>query len=214
MWRSKLKILAIGAHADDVEIGCGGMLLKHVAMGDEVCILTITDSEYKVPNNGHSRSAEIAKKEANKAAALIGAKLICLDKPSLNLLHNEQFSYEFDTIINEVKPDIVLTHWGSDFHSDHAAVSMSSLRAARHVNEILLYRSNWYSTESEFNGNYYVNISEYVEKKIEVIGCYKSVLEPVDYSWLDFIRIQNEYEGLKIGAKAAECFSCIKTIKW
>lgn len=209
-----MRILAIGAHSDDVEIGCGGTLLKRVSQGDDVFILTITDSEYTQPNRGFVRSANIAKKEAKKAAEMIGAELILMNKTSNQLLHNEEFCYELDRIIQNVKPDIVLTHWGGDFHSDHIAVSLSSLRAARRVGTILLYRSNWYATESVFTGNYYVNITSYLENKLQVVREYKSVLEPANYSWIDFIKKQNEYEGSKINVAAAECFSCIKCVEW
>ncbi len=209
-----MDILAIGAHFDDVEIGCGGFLLKHAAKGNRITILTVTDSGYTHPNNNYSRSAETAKEEAVKAAKMMDAKLICLDKSSLNLLHNETFSYEFDKIIQKMNPDIVITHWGGDIHSDHAAVSFSSVRAAKRVGTILLYRSNWYTTTSAFNENYFVDISSYLEKKLEIIKIYKSVLEPVQYSWIDFIRKQNQYEGIKIGVEAAECFSCIKHVEW
>jgi LmbE family N-acetylglucosaminyl deacetylase len=208
-----MNILAIGAHFDDVEIGCGGTLLKWAERGDKVTILTITNSEYTLPSNNFTRKSHIAKSEAEEAAKLIGAELICLDKEPLNLLHNEEFSYEFDSVIKKVKPDMVFTHWGGDFHSDHAAVSLSSIRAARHINSILLYRSNWYSTEADFRGNYYVDISGYMGKKMDLIRVYKSVLEPVNYSWIDFITKQNQYEGLRIGVNAAECFSCIKYVE-
>ncbi len=208
-----MKILAIGAHYDDVEIGCGGFLLKRVENGDEIIILTLTESGYTNANNDFTRQSVSARNEAEVAAKLIGAKLISLNKPTNQLTHNEAFSYEFDKIIEKHKPDIVLTHWGGDFHSDHAAVSLSSLRASRRINTILLYRSNWYLTEANFNGNYFVDISLYLEKKIEVIRTYKSVLEPINYSWIDFIKQQNLYEGSRIGVSAAECFHCIKTVE-
>jgi len=207
-----MKILAIGAHYDDVEIGCGGMLLKRADKGDEITILTITDSGYSVPNTNISRSSIVAKAEAQEAAGILGAKLICLDKPTLELTHNESFSYEFDAILTEIQPDIVLTHWGGDFHSDHAAVSVSSIRASRRVKKILLYRSNWYATETVFKENYFVDISTFLERKLELITVYKSVLEPINYSWLEFIRKENEFQGLKIGVAAAESFSCIKYV--
>ena len=209
-----MKVLAIGAHSDDVEIGCGGTLLKWANQGYKITILTITNSEYTSPNDGISRDAKAAKIEAEEAAKIIGAELICLDKPSLNLLHNEMFAYEFDKVIKHVEPDIILTHWGGDIHSDHAAVSLSSLRAARHIGTILMYRSNWYSSEEAFKGNYFVNISEYLERKLDVIKVYRSVLEPVNYSWIEFIKKQNQYEGMKIGVEAAEYFVCIKFVEW
>ncbi|MEE9604946.1 MAG: PIG-L deacetylase family protein [Candidatus Scalindua sp.] len=208
-----MNVLAIGAHFDDVELGCGGMILKRVAQGDKVSILTITNSKYEKPHNNHSRHAEIARAEAREAAKLIGAELICLDKEPLNLRHNEEFSYEFDKVIDRVEPDIILTHWGGDFHSDHAAVALSSIRAARHVGTVLQYRSNWYSTETVFKENYFVDISDYLEKKLEIIKIYKSVLELVNYSWIEFIKKQNECIGLRIGVQAAEGFSCMKIVE-
>ena len=59
-----MKILAIGAHFDDVEIGCGGTLLKWKDEGHDIVIMTITDSEYTLPSNGFSRTSQIAKTEA------------------------------------------------------------------------------------------------------------------------------------------------------
>jgi|TARA_B100001964_G_scaffold44939_1_gene50018 LmbE family N-acetylglucosaminyl deacetylase len=209
-----MKVLAIGAHFDDVEIGCGGMLLKRVAQGDKVSILTITNSKYEKPHNNDSRYAEIARAEAQEAAKLIGAELTCLDKEPLNLVHNEGFSYEFDKVINRVEPDIVLTHWSGDFHSDHAAVALSSVRAARRVGTILQYRSNWYSTEELFNENYFVDISDYLERKLEVIRVYKSVLALTEYSWIEFVEKQNQSIGLRLGVKAAEAFTCLKFTEW
>jgi LmbE family N-acetylglucosaminyl deacetylase len=210
-----MKILAIGAHFDDVEIGCGGTLIRHVTeRGDDVTILTVTSSEYTLPNGGFSRSSAVAYAEAETSARLIGAKLLCMGKEPLNLIHTEQLAHELNQIVKEIGPDLVLTHWGGDFHSDHSAVSLSSVRAARHVGTILLYRSNWYHTEATFDSNYYVNISNYLKKKLDILRVYKSVLESVNYSWIDFIRKQNEYEGLRIGVDAAENFMCIKNVEW
>lgn len=209
-----MNILAIGAHSDDVEIGCGGTLLKYAALGHRITILTITDSEYTLPVNGFNRPASVAKNEAKQAVDMIGAELMFMDKPSLQLLHSEAFAHEFDVVIKEVKPDVVFTHWSKDIHSDHVAVSLSTIRAARHVGTIHLYRSNWYATDEEFKGTHYVNISDFMDRKLEMIKCYKSVLEPVKYSWINFIRRQNEYDGMRIGVEAAECFQCIKSVEW
>lgn len=209
-----MKILAIGAHFDDVEIGCGGTLLKRrLENGDSITILTVTSSEYTSPENGATRKPEVARKEAEDAARIIGAELICMDKEPLTLIHTEQLAHELNHVVQDISPDLVLTHWGGDFHSDHAAVSQSSVRAARHVGTILLYRSNWYHTETKFIGNYYVDISSYLDKKLDVIRVYDSVLKQVNYSWLDFIRQQNRFMGMKVGVDAAESFRCIKYLE-
>ena len=209
-----MRILAIGAHFDDVEIGCGGMLLKRqLEHHDSITILTVTSSEYTSTENGATRTPEVARKEAEEAAGSIGAELICMNKAPLTLIHTEQLAHELNRIVQDIAPDVVLTHWGGDFHSDHAAVSQSSVRAARHVETILLFRSNWYHTESKFKGNYYVDISSYLERKLEVIRLYDSVLKNVNYSWIDFISQQNRFMGLKVGVGAAENFRCIKYLE-
>lgn len=209
-----MKILAIGAHHDDIEIGCGGTLLKRVAQGDEIVILTVTDSAYFRSDNGFARTAESAEKESKEASEIIDARLISLRKPCLDLLNSEKLVHDILYIVEKEKPDMVFAHWGGDFHSDHMAVSQASIRACRLIPTILLYRSNWYSTENNFNANYFVDISNYFDRKIEAIKCYKSVLEAVNYSWVDFVTQQNKYQGAKIGVKAAECFSCLKLIEY
>ena len=207
-----MKIVAFGAHYDDVEIGCGGTLLKHADLGDDISIVTVTSSDYCTQDNSFSRSAQEARKEAEAAAGFIGAELIALDKEPLNLSHTEKLVHEIDQLLRTLKPDLVLTHWGGDFHSDHAAVSLSTVRAARYVDRILLYRSTWFFTEQTFKPNYLVDISGYLERKKELISFYQSVLKRVDFTWIDFIEQQNKADGLKINSKAAESFNCIKYV--
>ncbi|CAB1080506.1 hypothetical protein D1AOALGA4SA_8185 [Olavius algarvensis Delta 1 endosymbiont] len=110
-----MKIFAIGAHFDDVEIGCGGTLLRRAAEGDQIFILTVTNSEYSKPNGGPKRRGNVAKAEAQEAAKILGAELICLNKPCLDLIHNEELVYDIEDVVQEVKPDILLTHWGGGF---------------------------------------------------------------------------------------------------
>ena len=79
---------------------------------------------------------------------------------------------------------------------------------------ILQYRSNWYSTEEVFKENYFVDISDYLERKLEVIRVYKSVLALTEYSWIEFVEKQNQSIGLRLGVKAAEAFTCLKFTEW
>ena len=74
-----MNILGVGAHYDDLELGCSGTLIKHVNNGDNVLMLVITDSSYKNPSGDLIRSRKTAYKEGVNAAKLIGAKLICLN---------------------------------------------------------------------------------------------------------------------------------------
>ncbi len=77
-----MNVLAIGAHFDDLELGCGGTLIKHVKRGDNVTMLVVTKSSYNDPNNKVIRRAEVAYEEGEKAASIVTLSplLTCLIK--------------------------------------------------------------------------------------------------------------------------------------
>ena len=74
-----MNVLGIGAHYDDLELGCSGTLIKHARNGDRVTMLVVTDSEYMNPSGDMVRSAEIAIAEGTKAAGIICADLVCFE---------------------------------------------------------------------------------------------------------------------------------------
>ena len=73
-----------------------------------------------------------------------------------------------------------------------------------------MYRCNYYDTEVNFRGNFYSDISDVMDIKIQVIKAHKSELERVRYSWLEFFINQNNNDGQKIGVEYAECFEIIR----
>ncbi len=85
-----MNILAIGAHFDDIELGCSGTLIKHVESGDNVTMLVITDSAFTNPDNIEIRNREIAKCEGEAGALVIGANLICLDYKTFNVSFDDK----------------------------------------------------------------------------------------------------------------------------
>lgn len=205
-----MRVLAIGAHFDDVELGCGGALLKHRDAGDEIFILVITHSGYESPTKNLLRTKEQARLEGEKSAKKIGATLICCDKEPLILTPTEKVVLEIESIINQVKPDRVYTHQPYDNHADHAAVGYMSTRACRKCDEVFLYRSNWYITDNTQSDDYYVNISSHMEEKLELIKLFESEMKNVNYSWNSFIEKQNEAAGAKVGVAYAETFRVMK----
>lgn len=205
-----MRVLAIGAHFDDVELGCGGTLLKHRAMGDQINVLVVTHSGYENANKKITRSSCEAKKEGEKSAKLIGAKLYALNKKPLVLLPTEQLVVELELLVNKIKPDRVYTHQPNDSHADHAAVGYVSMRACRKCDEVFLYRSNWYIMDNTQDDNYYVNISKYINKKIELLELFESEMRNVNYSWVEFVKKQNSAAGAKVNVPYAETFHMMK----
>jgi LmbE family N-acetylglucosaminyl deacetylase len=207
-----MKILAIGAHADDVELGCGGTLLKHRDAGDEINILVVTHSGYSSKTKNFHRSREIATNEGKKSASLLKAKFYCLEKEPLTLAPNEKFVLELEEVITDIQPDRIYVHRPSDTHSDHAAVGCIALRAARKCDSVFLYRSNWYIMDNDSEDKYYVDISKYIQQKRDLISVFESEMKAVNYSWIEFVTKQNCASGAKIGVEYAETFQMVKMV--
>ena len=205
-----MNILAIGAHYDDVELGCSGTLVNHVNKGDKIPIIGVTDSAYTDPDGNPIRSAEIAFEEGKKAAEIIGAELICLNYETFFVPFNEDLTKTISSYIEKLSIDTVYCHWVHDLHRDHQYVAKSTIMASRHVPRVLMYRSNYYDTYDIFRGTFYSDISKSMDTKIEVIKAHQSELERVRHKWIDFVSRQNANDGQKNGIKYAECFEVIR----
>lgn len=202
-----MKILAIGAHADDVEIGCGGTLLKYADLDHEVKILIVTDSGYK-GRHGHKRSASEARKEARVSASLIGADIDELCRTALHVIVDEQLVNDLRHHIETFQPDRVFTHFHGDAHTDHAAVGKATLLAARTC-DLLMYEVNMNYTINTFRKDIHCDIGEHLEKKIEAIRCFTSEKERVEY-WVTMAETRARLEGIRFGVTYAESFHCVR----
>ncbi len=205
-----MNVLGVGAHYDDLELGCSGTLIKHVQKGDDVTMLVITDSAYSNPEGHEIRAADIALEEGKTAAKIVGADLICLGYKTFNVPFDDQLVKFILRIIEKYKIETVYSHWIYDLHRDHQYAARSTMMAARHVPRFLMYRSNFYDTEQQFRGNFYSDISAVIQKKVEVIKAHKSELERVRYQWLDFFMKMHANDGQKIGVSFAECFEVVR----
>lgn len=205
-----MNILAIGAHFDDIELGCGGTLVKHVANGDNVYAYVATLSGFTNHNNVEIRSNNTATKEGENAMTLLGVELIKGSFKTLEIEFTDDLNLEIIKIVEEKNIDLVYTHWIGDIHHDHQAVSRASLHSCRHVPRLLMYRSNWYHSNLEFKGNFYIDISDFWEKKKKSIEAHESEMERTGKKWIDFFYNEARNAGQRIGVDKAEVFEVIK----
>jgi LmbE family N-acetylglucosaminyl deacetylase len=208
-----MNILAIGAHFDDIELGCGGALAKHVAHGDQVWAYIATVSGFTDHKNKVIRTNEIALSEGRQAMEVLGVKMVCGDFKTLAVEFNDALNIQILRILEEHDIQKIYTHWVGDIHHDHQAVARASLHSCRRVPRMLMYRSNWYHSNLEFRGNFYIDISEYLEKKIEAISAHASEMERTGKKWISFWRNEAENAGQRIGVKFAEVFEVVKWLE-
>jgi LmbE family N-acetylglucosaminyl deacetylase len=166
--RLKLNILAIGAHPDDIELGCGGLLIKAVKQGHNVSMYTIT-------NGSHSGDPVQRVRELKQSAGFIGAQNLFTDTfEDTKLESNSDLINHIEFVINVVKADIVYTHSLVDTHHDHKAIAESTIEAGRYVPNLLAYEM---PMTLNFKPQVYYDISDVIDEKIGLINLFLSQKE-------------------------------------
>ena len=206
-----MNILAIGAHYDDIELGCGGALLKFTNAGHKIHAIVVTSSEYDNYNGTPYRSVEQARDEGVCAANELGvSSIVCLERPCKNVECDTSLIENLNALMDVTSPSIIFTHWHGDIHKDHNAVAKASILAARHYPSILLYRSNWYHSTTVFNGRFYIDITDTIYKKAELLRLHKVEYERRGEEWIDFMKSRAREAGLRMGTQYAEEFEVFK----
>lgn len=207
-----MNILAIGAHFDDIELGCGGTLSKHVSSGDKVYAYVATKSGFTNHQNIEIRSNDIAIQEGERAMNVLGVELIKGNFKTLEVEFTDDLNLDILKIVEEKEIDLVYSHWTGDIHHDHQAVAKASLHSCRHVPRQLMYRSNWYHSDLNFKGNFYVDISNHWDLKKKSIEAHESEMERTGKKWIEFFYNEARNAGQRIGVEKAEVFEVIKWI--
>lgn len=209
-------VMAIGAHPDDVEFGCGGTLIKHLLAGDKVTIVHMSCSDCFNTTGEQIRKADISRNEALNAAAVIGAECVFLPFMDQEIPFNRESIFAIERLINERNIDTVYTHWSGDSHQDHINTLRSVLAAARHIDRIFLFEQVPLPRVGNISAevNYYVDISEQFEQK--ELACLKHESQ-VEDKYKDQIikgsRALAEYRGCQCNCKFAEAFDAVKVIE-
>ncbi len=206
-----MNILAIGAHFDDVELGCGGALARHAKEGDNVYVFVATVSGFSNQYNQAVRTNEHALEEARNAMEILGVKeLLCGNFKTLEVEFVDALNIEILKTVQEKKIDQVYVHWTGDIHHDHQAVARASLHSCRHVPRMLMYRSNWYHSTVEFRGNFYLDITKFWHAKEEAIRAHVTEIDRTGEKWISFFKNEAENAGQRIGVPMAEVFEVVK----
>lgn len=205
-----MNILAIGAHFDDIELGCGGALAKHVANGDDVYAYVATKSGFTNHENIEIRSNTIATKEGENAMKVLGVTLIKGSFNTLEVEFTDDLNLEILKIVEAKKIDTVYSHWMGDIHHDHQAVARASLHSCRHVPRQLMYRSNWYHSNIDFKGNFYVDISDFWDLKKKAIESHISEMNRTGSKWIEFFDNEAKNAGQRIMVERAELYEVVK----
>ena len=198
---SSATVLAIGAHPDDIEVGCGGTLLGHVAQAHEVAALVLTGGEV-----GGVPAERV--REAARAAELMAVRLFHLEVGDGKLGDIDATAREIRRVIDEVHPDTIYTHSAHDFNQDHRNVHEATLAAAADVARILCYQSA--SSTVEFQPSRFIAVDEYMDRKLAVIRAYTSQVRQRRYLDAELLRATGRYWSRYGQTRFVEPFEVIR----
>jgi LmbE family N-acetylglucosaminyl deacetylase len=196
-----VNVLAVGAHPDDVELGCGATLLRHVARGDEVTILVMTAGQRGLVE-GMSRRTE-----QQAAASALGVRLCWGGFVDGSVPDGPDAITVIDEAVATSGAETLYTHAPHDTHQDHRATATASLAAARRLSTVLQFETP--STQG-FEPTVYVDVADTLEQKMVALRSHLSqVLRqgPVD---LEAIEAQARFRGFQGRIRYAEAFEAAR----
>ena len=218
-----MKILAIGAHPDDVEMGSFGTLARCVQRGDSVVVCAVTNG-----NQGHSsiepsQLRVIRMGEGAKSAQVIGASYCTLDIDDMTLnAQDSETRLKMTDLLRSIKPDIIITHDFEDYHPDHIAtaelvfycITQATLPQVKTAHAALNKPVVLYHMDKIGGGVFiptdFVDIQTTFESKLEALSCHMSqienMMETKKLDILHAIAVLAEYRGLQCGCSHAEAF--------
>jgi LmbE family N-acetylglucosaminyl deacetylase len=198
-------ILALGAHPDDLELGCGATLAKLVARGCQVHAVIFTDGS-KGGSAGQDRG-----RETRAGLAVLGVTAVTVhDFPDTRL--HEHLNGLIATIeqhVSSIQPDRVYTMFERDRHQDHRAVYEASVVACRSVPQLLGYETP--SSYPNFVPTVFEPVDDFVEKKVEALKVHKSQGSRL-YMQEEKIRSAAHFRGVQVDLGQTEGFIPYKLV--
>ncbi len=216
----KKVIVAVGAHAADMEFSAGATLLKHARQGWDVHIVHLTLGEKGHRKLTPEQYGEQKKREAEESARLLGATPHFLPYPDGELTVSEEIAVHLATLLRSLRPEVIITHWRDSIHSDHTACYCLTRRARfvasnphfeldRHPP--LSYTRFYYAENWEDHQNFqplvYVDISEVVDDWKRAFFCYAIGRGEGGFPYWDWYEAQTRIRGIEVGVRFAQAFA-------
>lgn len=220
------KVLIVSSHPDDEILGAGGTLLKHVANGDDVYWLIITNI-FEHQGFAEQRIAD-RQAEIDLVTSRVGIKeTIKLNYPTMSLTSESLLDMipKITDVFSRIKPEIIYCVNRSDAHSDHRVTFdavLACTKSFRHpyIQAVLMYECISETEfapalpEKAFIPNYFVDITDYLPEKLELMKIYDSELaEPPFPRSIKNIEALATFRGATINTEYAEAFQLLKYIE-
>ncbi len=195
-----MRILAIGAHPDDIEIGCGGSLIKYARQGHTVYLLVMTDG------SGGGDGPVRRREQEESSRILRASKMFWGEYPDTAIPLDREIIQRVECVIREVQPDFIFVHYHDDTHQDHRHLATSTITATRYTRNVLFYEG---PTTQNFSPSVFVDVDSVLEDKIATLQAHGSQVTKTNIEGLtivDVARSSAHFRGIQGRVRNAEGF--------
>jgi LmbE family N-acetylglucosaminyl deacetylase len=195
-----MNILAIGAHPDDIEFGCGGSLVQYAGRGHRVFLHVLTCG-------GMGGEQDIRKNEQRSSAVLMQAEEVFFGGyTDTELRADKELISTIEDVMRITDPTLIFVNYYDDTHQDHRHLTQATLSATRYVPNVLFYEV---PTTNNFSPNVFMNIADVLEEKLKLLEAHESQVFKTnieDLSIVDVARSLANFRGIQGRVKYAEGF--------
>ncbi len=195
-----VNILAVGAHPDDIEFGCGGTLIRYAQQGQKIFLLIAS-------RGGAGGDPDQRLQEQERAAEILGASDVFIGQYRDTRLPLDKAFIDFvENAVRNINPGFIFVNYLDDTHQDHRALAYATISATRYIRNVLYYEV---PTTQNFTPNVFVNIQDVLDLKVKALEAhlsqvYKTNIE--DLSIVDIAQSLANFRGIQGRVKYAEGF--------
>jgi len=224
MNENKDKVMFISVHPDDETLGCGGTILKHKANGDQIYWLNLTNGSLSHPYGFTQEQLDKRTQQLKDASAAYQfSEFINLEFPTqmLDTIETRILVGAVDEVISRINPTVLYIPNRSDVHSDHQVAFKAICACTKNFRKPYIRKILMYETLSEtefapalaenaFIPNYFIDISEYMNRKLDIMNIYDTEIQPDPFPRsMHAIKGLAAFRGSRIGVTYAEAFTLI-----
>jgi LmbE family N-acetylglucosaminyl deacetylase len=201
-----MNVLAIGAHPDDIEYGCGGMLTKYAERGHDVYLFVASDGAL-------GGDGSVRRQEQADSALIMGCREVFWgDYIDTEIPLNRELIVRLEAVMRRVQPRMIFVHFPDDTHQDHRNLAQGTLSATRYVPNFLFYEG---PTTQNFTPNCFTDIEKVLDRKLACLEAHRSQVTKTNIEDLTILELAVScatFRGIQGRVKYAEAFQSVRLL--
>jgi LmbE family N-acetylglucosaminyl deacetylase len=201
-----VNVLAIGAHPDDIEYGCGGTLTLYAQKGHAVYLFVAT-------NGSRGGRAATRRREQEHSKVVMGARRVFWGGYSdTELPYDRKLIVQLESVIKRVRPSMIFVNHPDDTHQDHRNLARAAVSATRYVPNFVFYEVP--STQG-FTPNCYTNVEKVLDRKLASLEAHHSQVTKTNIEHMTILELATScanFRGIQARVKYAEAFQSVRLL--